>query len=89
MSKTIEFNSPNDLYLYIVATAQMLAESSLPEAAQKLEQVNGIFYTTGSEWLGDLGLAIRSFEEEYLIPKEIQVRLNVILAHIKKTWPRM
>jgi len=80
MSKTIEFNSPNDLYLYTVATAQMLADSSFPEAAQKLEQVNGIFCTTGSEWLGDLGLVIRSFEKEYLIPKEIQDRFNAIMA---------
>ena len=67
----------------------MLADSSLPEAAQKLDQVNEIFYTTGSEWLGDLALAIRSIEEKYLIPNEIQVRLNAIMAHIKNTWPRM
>jgi hypothetical protein len=84
-----KFKSPDDLYQYVAQTIQMLNDINLPHAAKILERVNIIFYTTGSEWLGELGNAAREVERCYSIPDEIQDRLNVIMVAVKETWPKM
>jgi hypothetical protein len=62
---------------------------NLPRAAEILMNAQGNSYTTGSEWLGELGLAVRAIEVEFSVPADAQVRLNTIIETVKETWPKI
>jgi hypothetical protein len=83
------FNSPDDLYRYITQTIQVLNDIDLPRAAELLENVHGNSYTTGSEWLGELGLAIRAIEAKFAVPAGVQERLDSIMAVVRKALPKI
>ncbi len=84
-----KFKSPDDLYTYVVETVEILHSSGISQAAKSIEDANSTFYTTGSEWLGELGLAVRAVEAEFDIHDEIQDRLRLIMKAVKETWPKM
>ena len=84
-----KFNTPDNLYRYVAQTIQMLNGMNLRHAAEKLENVNSNFFTTGSEWLGELGLTIRAIEAEFSVPADVQERFNLIMAVVKDTWSKM
>jgi len=71
--KTPQLNSPDELNQYITQTIR----------------VQGIFYTTRSEWLGDLGKTIREIEAKYSFPDDIQARLHMIMTYVGETWPKL
>jgi len=83
------FNSPDDLYRYVTQTIQMLKDINVLSAAELLENVHSSSHTTGSEWLGELGLAVRVIEAEFSVPAEVQERFNSIMAVVKETWPKI
>jgi hypothetical protein len=84
-----QLNSPDALYQYISETIRILEERGFPHAAEQMERVQGIFYTTGSEWLGDLGKTVREIETQHSIPEDIQARLTVIMTYVGETWPKL
>jgi truncated hemoglobin YjbI len=87
--KTPQLNSPDELNQYITQTINMLEERGFPRAAEQMERVQGIFYTTRSEWLGDLGKTIREIEAKYSFPDDIQARLHMIMTYVGETWPKL
>ncbi len=82
-----KITSPDDIYQYVAVTIRILNEVNLTEAALMLEKTNDNFFTTGSERLGELGLAVRSIEEKFSIPVNIQERLFVIMEKVNEVWP--
>jgi len=82
-----KLKSPDDLYLYIAETIRMLNDVNLSGAAASLEKTNDTFFTTGSERLGDLGLAVRSIEAKFSLPVNIQERFIVIMEKVNEVWP--
>ena len=83
-----KFTSPDELYQYIAQTIAMLIDLDLSHAAKLLNNVQNTSYTTGSEWLGELGTAIRAIEAEFSLPEDIQGRLDTIMTEVNKTWPK-
>ena len=87
--KMPQINSPEKLYQYITETIHILEERGFPRAAEQMERVQRTFYTTGSEWLGDLGKTVREIETKHSIPDDIQARLNLIMTYVEETWPKL
>jgi len=46
---------------------------------------------TSSEWLGEVGLAIRPFRarERGRVPADVQRSLEHCLAEVRKVWPKL
>jgi len=72
--------------------AIMLArEAGLVESAGELEARAFAAYTTSSEWLGEVGVAIRRLlsRERARVPAEAAELLNECLAEVGKVWPNL
>jgi len=87
--KMQQLNSLDEFYQYITQTIHMLEARDFPHSAEQMEKVQGIFYTTGSEWLGDLGKTIREIEKKHSFPEDIQERLNLIMTYVGEAWPKL
>ena len=61
----------------------------MPEAAERLRVVATIAYTTGSEWLGDLGLAVRDVQKKHQVAPAIQEKLERVMSAVHVAWPKM
>jgi hypothetical protein len=83
------FDSPDELYRYVAQTIQIFKDRDLLPAAEMLANVQGNVYATGSEWLGDLGLAVRAIEATYSVPDDVKERLDSIMGVVEDTWPRI
>jgi hypothetical protein len=82
-----EFQSPDDLHRYISTTIQMLLDSDLSNASSRLQEINGTYFTSGSEWMGEVGLEIKRIQKTYSLSKALEERFEVILEEIHKAWP--
>ena len=59
------------------------------DAADKLRAVQSSAYTTSSELLGELGLAVRSIQRHHRVDAEINQSLEQIMKAVKKAWPNL
>lgn len=82
-----EFQTPDDLHRYISTTIQMLLDSDLSNASSRLQDINGTFFTSGTEWLGEVGLELRRIQNTYLLREELEERFELILEEIQTVWP--
>jgi hypothetical protein len=82
-----EFQTPDDLHRYISTTIQMLLDSDLSNASSRLQDINGTFFTSGTEWLGEVGLELRRIQNTYLLREELEERFELILEEIHTVWP--
>ena len=80
------FEFPDDLYQFVDKVIQKLRQAGQEDAAKVLADWHSTAYTTGSEWLGDLGLAIRKIQKQGKIDKSIKADLERLLREIHKTW---
>ena len=76
-----------ELYHFIDAVIGKFREAGLDP--QSLEIVQGTAYATGSEWLGELGLAVRKVEEQIGHRKELRRDLETILGEVHQAWPNI
>jgi hypothetical protein len=65
-------------------------EAGLAESATELEGCSTACYTTGTEMLGEIGLAILRFrsKEGERVPREVIDLLDECQREIGKVWPR-
>ncbi len=65
--------------------------AGLAESADELEARTSAAFTTSSEYLGEVGLAIRQFlaREGDRVPVAVQERLRDCLVEVRKVWPRL
>jgi hypothetical protein len=63
--------------------------AGLAEAADELEARTSIAFTSSSEWLGEVGLAIRHFQarERGKVPAAVKRQLGDCLGEVRRAWP--
>jgi hypothetical protein len=82
-----EFDTPDALRDFAVETAAMMRTAGLLEAARKLDSAATAACTTGSEWLGEIGLALRA--ADHVADPDLRRRLARIHRHVRATWPTL
>lgn len=75
------FATPDDLDRFIDELRADLQAAGLQGAAERLAALQGTAFTTGSEWLGELGLAVKEIRRKYLVPPEVDTRLSRAMKH--------
>lgn len=75
---TEPFSSPKELDDYVRTTAKLLESAGHAEAAAELDKIRSTAWTTSSEWLGELGFAIRRIKALGDVPDEVAPRLRRI-----------
>ena len=79
--------TPSELYHFINTAIRKFREAGLDP--HPLEIVQDTAYTTGSEWLGELGRAIRKIEKQDLSLGELEKDLETILCEVHRVWPNI
>ena len=77
----------SELYHFTDAVILKFREAGLDP--HPLEIVQGTAYTTASEWLGELGLAVRKVEEQILHREGLRKDLETILREVHEIWPNL
>jgi hypothetical protein len=75
---TKAFSSPEELDEYVRETSRLLERAGHAEAASELNKITSTAWTTASEWLGELGFAIRRIHALGDVPEAIVPRLRRI-----------
>jgi len=57
--------------------------------AQPLERVRTTAFTTGNEWLGELGLAVREVGKQKIPDETIRIDLARIRNEVHNVWPNL
>jgi hypothetical protein len=81
------FSSPDELDVFIRETALILMRSGREAAASELSAVTGTAWTTSSEWLGELGQAVRRIQARADLPPDVVGRLHRIMEAVHVAWP--
>ena len=81
------FSSPEDVHAFIRVLITNLRENGLDASA--LEEVQSTAYTTSSEWLGELGLAVRKVQEQVIKDHSISDRLLRLMRLVHSVWPEL
>ena len=72
------FASPSALRLYAIDTATQLRLAGLSEAGDIMESAANFGATTGSEWLGELGIAAKTIQKRFDVPDALRSRVSRI-----------
>lgn len=83
------FASPSDLRAFVINLSDELARAGLPEASERLRAAATASCTTGSEWLGELGLAVREVQQKHCPPTAIQAELERVMCAVHVAWPNL
>ena len=80
---------PDDVAAVLAEAIREARVAGLRDAADELEARTRSAVTTSSEWLGEVGLAIRRFEEREhgRVPAVVQQRFDACKAVVGRTWP--
>lgn len=81
------FNSPDEVYVFINHVIAELQAHGID--AKPLQEVQTTAYTTSSEWLGDLGVAITKIQKQKIRNKDIMADLERLLDLVHKVWPKI
>lgn len=83
------FSTPSELNDFVKDFAQRLRATGLSEPAEQLESISSTAYTTSSEWLGNLGHALRGIENQHSLSPELRGRFIAILDVVHGAWPSL
>lgn len=84
-----DFNTPAELDAFISVVVEKLRTDGQTEAADLLASIQKTAFTTGSEWLGELGLCVRRLQREFDLEASIRGDLKRIMRAVKRAWPRL
>jgi hypothetical protein len=84
-----DFKSPEELDAFIIEVSEKLRTQGQTEAADVLASIRKVAFTTGSEWLGELGLLVRRLHREFDLDASIRRDLKRIMRSVKRVWPRL
>jgi len=73
----------------VLNLADELERAGLTERAERLRVVATIAYTTGTEWLGDIGLAVRDVQKKHQVSPAIQDSLERVMSAVHVAWPQL
>ncbi|HLY61725.1 MAG TPA: hypothetical protein VKV95_13340 [Terriglobia bacterium] len=83
------FSSPSDLRAFVLNLADELARAGKPEASERLRAAATYPATTSSEWLGELGLAVREVQQKHQPSAATQDALESIMSAVHVAWPKL
>ena len=83
------FSSPDELDECVAIVARELAAAELHSPAEKLLRIRGAAWPTSSEWLGELGLAIRELRAAHRVPPLTDAKLERIMVAVRTAWPNL
>ena len=89
MMSSDNFKSPEELHAFISEVTEKLRAQGQTEAADMLASIQNVTFTTGSEWLGELGLLVRRLQREFDLDANIRRDLKRIMRSVKSVWPRL
>ncbi len=72
------FTSPSAFRQFAIDTAIQLRQAGLGEAADTMEAAANFAATTGSEWLGELGIAAKTIQKRFDVPDALRSRVSRI-----------
>jgi hypothetical protein len=78
------FASPEELNHFVSEVRSELEAAGWVGAAGRFARIQETAYTTGSEWRGDLGMAVKAIRKEHKIPRELDAKLKRILAEVRR-----
>lgn len=80
-----------DLVALLRQAVEGARAAGLDEAADALESRTTAAFTTSSEFLGEVGLAIRQFRKSARgrVPPVVDRALDECLREVRKVWPRL
>lgn len=81
--------SPEDLYHFASQVRVNLEAAGLDEAAGRFARIQGTAFTTGNEWLGELGDAVREIRRTCAVPTELDAELERIMIEVRRAWPTL
>jgi len=79
--------SPDDLNRLVGDVTAELEALGLQAAARRFVGIQGAAFTTGSEWLGELGAAVKEIRNECRIPPGLDAKLERIMTEVRGAWP--
>ena len=81
------FDSADDLARFVGHVGTELEALGLHSAARRFAGIRGAAFTTGSEWLGELGAAVNAIRTECRIPLALDEKLERIMSEVRRVWP--
>ena len=82
-----EFESPDHLRQFV---DQLIARlQNLGLNAEPLISIQSSVFTTSSEWLGELGTAIRKVEDQVISDTSIINDCDRVMKEVCKIWPKL
>ena len=87
--RRVGFDRPGDLDRFVSEVRADLEAAGLRRAAERLAEIQRTAFTTGSEWLGELGAAVREIRSEGALGPELDAKLKRIMAQVRRIWPHM
>jgi hypothetical protein len=81
------FDSGNELARFIDSVIDKLRASRQEEAANLLQNLQTSVFTTSSEWLMELGGAIRCIQHRYSPSRDINEDLERMMDAVVGAWP--
>ena len=83
------YTDPEEISSRLVALIERLQSSGSPDAAAVLQRTRETAYSTGSEWRGELGQAIREVERRFNLGPDSEDDLRWLMARVHEVWPSM
>ena len=83
------FKSPDEFHAFIAEVGDQLRTSGQSDAAAVLTSLQTVAFTTGSEWLGELGQVVRRVEREFSINAAVSQDLARIMQEVNRVWPSL
>lgn len=81
------FDSPDALDRFVAEVQAELEGGGFPIAARRLADIRSSAYTTSSEWLGELGAAMKAIRNQRGLSASLKDKVEVILAEARRAWP--
>ncbi len=79
--------TPDKLFVFINETIIKLQSYNLN--AKPLQDIQASAFTTSSEWLGELGLAVREVQKQKIRDETITEALSKIMDEVYAAWPHI
>ena len=85
----MSFESPVDLNLFVSQVRAELETAGFHAAADRFAAIQGAVFTTGSEWLGELGAAVNEIRATCMLPVDLDGKLERIKGAVRCVWPTL
>lgn len=83
------FSNPDELHAFIASVVTKFIADGKIEAARILDNPNNAVFTTGSEWLGEIGAAVRRIQTDCAFSDLENATLEKIMETVHVVWPDM